>query len=248
MSEVPAVLVIVTSAKCPHCVRMRGDGRLKEPGQGDPPTVPTGNHWSPTTMRKLLTATRDGRGPQRLRVFEIFLPLLKPQPTTEAIEISEFFLDRKGSPTQQTWVRKPNGGVSLRVNGKETKTDQSSFDAIAKTLIPSQLENFMYAFPLFMFVDGDVWEKSLAGSGDLFGYTLGVSIKKLENRPGYGVDPSQPYRTGEDVVSLANRVINREIDLLTPPEPKALPPKKVETLPHSEGNFCRHLGYQLRGL
>lgn len=248
MSKEPTVLVIVTAAKCPHCVRMRGDGRLKEPGQGEPPTVPGGNHWSPTTMRKLLTASKDGRGQQKLRIFEVFLPLLKPQPATEAIEVSEFFLDRKNSPVQQTWIRKPDGGVSLRVNGREVKTDQSSFDAVVKTLIPSQLENFMYAFPLFMFVDGGVWEKSLTGAGDLFGYTLGVSIKKLENRPGYGVDPSQPYRTGEDLVTLAIRANNLEIDLLTPPAPKAVAPKKVETIPLPGGDVCRNFHYQLRGL
>jgi hypothetical protein len=222
------IAVLVTSEKCGHCTRMRGEGILLTKKQIDekkiPPNVPGGMHYDANFMKKLILAGTDG---PKLRIMNVHYKSFNP---TEGItNISVFTLEPDSKSVRQTMI-KENGGktaMDIYVIGEVGKKIQSQnleikWEDTLKTYIPNNLPNYSLFYPTLGIFHYESWLNSVQKNEPVYGYINGLPTR--EEAPYGAVANSQP-NVG-DFVKFLSSFFDGSRQLLAKPAVKVPEPVK----------------------
>jgi hypothetical protein len=221
------VILVITSQRCGHCVRMRGDGRLNSSFDGESQSsLPGGYGYDDTFIRKLISANpaavpkNDNTYPAKYRVYNLHLSKMGG-PDNEVLEIIEFEL-KTGGTIEERIYKKNNSNTDIEIytvsstNKPSTKLHHTStpwLDTI-KNMIPSGYVNYLHFFPMILYFSAGAWDRALREGGPIYGYINGAETSQT---PPYGPAPKQTNIQVVDPVILAASFIKGEKALIDAP-------------------------------
>ena len=238
MESLPVILII-TNRECGHCTRMRGNGSLKKTSKTDTPTINNKYHWDVDFFKKLISGNQND-GVQRFRVYDVYLKEMRSSSTKDIIEFCEFrivgnkvirycakILNNKLSFTKDSDTTLNAKGTSAEFEGvfnKKVNLLDISNSKIPDGIIP----NFLAYFPMFLFFDGYIWNKSLNKEQNIFGYIPGTKLK-LKDDGKYEIDREiKPHPTDDYLINSERfSLTGSDYDLLTPKEEESREIKHV---------------------
>jgi hypothetical protein len=230
------IAVLVTSEKCGHCTRMRGEGILLTKKQIEekkiPPNVPGGMHYDANFMKKLIVAGTDSA---KLRIMNIHYKSFNP--SEGVTNISVFTLEPDSKSIRQTMIKENNGKTTMDIYvigdvGKKIQTQnlEIKWEDTLKTYIPVNLPNYSFFYPTLSIFHFESWLNAVQKNEPVFGYINGLPTR--EESPYGAVANAQP-NVG-DFVKFLSGFFDGTKQLLAKPVVKkeeAVPDSLVEHKP-----------------
>jgi hypothetical protein len=213
------IAVLVTSEKCGHCTRMRGDGVLLSKKQIDEkklqPTVPGGMHYDANFMKKMVTAGTDSA---KLRLMNIHYKSFNP---SEGIaNISVFTLEPDSKSIRQTLIRENDGKTSMDIYvigdvGKKIQSQniEMKWEDTLKTYIPVNLPSYALFYPTLAIFHYESWLNAVQKNEPVYGHVNGLPTR--EESPYGALANSQP--SINDFVKFLKSFFDGTKQLLTKP-------------------------------
>ena len=239
------ILLIITSKQCGACESMRGtDGKpLKTQGK-IMPLLGKNQGWNLDFFKDALSGNKKD-GIQRLKIYELNLPLLSTKNLEETLSISEFSIvkDHKKSIIliRKTFTKSKNDEVNVNIEHdsyeKKTEILNVKFNVFVKTIIPEKImKNYLYSYPSFLFIDSQIWYDSLKYNNNLFAYVNGYEvIKNNENEYEIKRGSQQTYIP---ILDIVDEIMKNKSFLL----PK-IQEKEKEII--NVNNGCTHLNFRI---
>jgi hypothetical protein len=170
---------------------MRPDeGWLLSPEKSQTETILKASAWNHAFMKKLLTGVDNpsAETKQAMRVYNIDLSELRPTPVSTALNLHSFdWVDGVVRQTiYQPYFNKTTNkaGTMVRTPG-ESKILQEPFSTFIQTVIPTTCFNYFFYFPMFVFADGTLWDRSLENKN--YPIFMRINGAPTNDSPPYGI-------------------------------------------------------------
>lgn len=223
------VILIITSQRCGHCVKMRGDGHLHSSFTGPAPSsMPGGHSYDDTFIRKLITADPTGahksneQPTPKYRLYNLHLASMGG-PDNEVLELLEYVVKSGGSVEERIYKKNSSSGNTdveiYTVNpttvpvSKLHQTTTSWADTV-KTMIPSGYTSYLYFFPMVLFFTSQVWDRGLRDGAPIYGYINGMETSPT---PPYGPVKSSQPNVSDPIILAASFAKGEKLLLNGPP-------------------------------
>jgi hypothetical protein len=240
------VILVITSQRCGHCVRMRGDGRIQssrgQESSTTPSALPGGYSYNDAFIRKLITANpsavprNDNMYPAKYRVYNLHLSKMGG-PDNEILEIIEFALKPGGAIEERLYKKNDlNADVEIYTVSPSTEPDSKLHHTstpwldTVKNTIPNAYTNYLHFFPMILYFTAGAWDRSLREGGPIYGYINGAETLQT---PPYGPVPGQANIQVVDPVVLAASLIKGEKPFID--APNATNPAPTPEIRNSNG-------------